>query len=205
MSIVNEPEATPLELLDYLMAVFGKDWIYWEPETLWKHIDLSKVEQPAYNKNKIHAMRVILNNDTFWKDWVVFEKVTLALNGLPPDFNIVEEVSPAHMAFAIRIAYQLRRYPGLNTPGKDPIFSSEVKKYIAARCFLDGTVYLPEPLSFAQAALNDMTGMNKLALEIESASNNPDYEIEEDPISVGAVKTKLIRHYAYSDRRKAII
>ena len=206
MSILQEPEATPLELLEYMNLQFDKDWIYWEPETIFQQMDWSSVDQSSYNKNKINAIKVVLNNDTFWKDWVVFEKTTLAFNNVPPNFTVIEEVSPAQMAYAIRVAYQMRRVPKMNTPGKDPAFSKEVSYYVATRCYMDGVVYLPEPLSFAQSSLNELTKMAPLAKEIQIASNNPEFELsEESPASVGAMKTRLIKHYAYSDKRKAIV
>lgn len=206
MSILQEPEATPKELLEYMVARLGKDWIYWEPETLSSYIDWDSIDQSEYNKNKINAIKVVLNNDIFWKDWTVFEKVTLALNNVPPNFTVVEEVSPAQMAYAIRIAYSLRRFPGMNTPGKDPSFNSEVAYYVATRCYLDGLLYLPDPLSFAQSKLNEMTGNNLLAKKIEEASMDPNFNVDsEDPVSVGAIKAKIIKYYAYSNNRKAIV
>jgi hypothetical protein len=135
----------------------------------------------------------------------VFEKVTLAFNNIPPRFTSMEDVSPAQMAYAVRVAYKIRRDPNIKLPGKDPSFSSEVKLYIAARAYMDGTVYLAEPLHVMQSELNKMTGMSKLAKEISDASNNPSLTIEETSVSIGAVKALIVKAYAFSDARKPII
>jgi hypothetical protein len=189
-------------LLDYMMTNHGKEWCSWEPETLWQVTEIEKHKQPIFNKNKLQAIQVVMCNDLFWKEWDVFENITLAFNNIPPRFDIIEEVSPAQMAYAVRLAGNIRRYPGANTPGKDPIFSNEVKTYIATRAYLDGTVYLAEPLDFAQTTLNDLTGMSRLAKAVQEKSNDPDFEISEDPVSVGAAKVLIVKAYAFSNNRK---
>lgn len=198
-------ECTPLELLDHMMQHYGKEWISWEPETLWKELGITPASfESDILRNKLQAMQVILSNDLFWKDWVTFEKICLALNGIPPRFDYIEDVYPSHMAYAIMNAIKMRRYPGANTPGKDPVFSDEVLSYIAARSILEGVVFLPGPLSVAQAKLNDMTGLKLLAEEIEQKMHDPNFEIGEDPISVGAARAFAIMLYASDSGRKKL-
>ena len=197
--LLNCPNCTPLELFSAATEEFGKDWFTWEPETLWSELEEDLVEQ---SKNKLQAIQVVLSNNLFWKDWTTFEKICLAFNNGTPRFDAIEDVSPAQMAYAIRIAYELRRHAQL--PGKMPVFSEEVLDYIAIRSYLDGIVYLPKPLDVAQARLNDITGLKLLAEAIEKTSKDPNAELLEDPVSIGAVKSKIITAYAYSDRRKEI-
>ena len=205
-TIVQECDATPFELLELLMTKFGREWIEWEPETLWTitRID-DTTDMCMYNKNKIMAMKTILSNDLFWKQWHIFEKCVLALNNVPPRFDVMEEVTPAQMAYAVRVAYELRAYPGANTPGKDPVFAPEVKAYVAARAHLEGLVYLPEPLDFAQAKLDEMSGEAKLVDRIKARLNDPDGAADETPEGIGAVRAAVIKAYAYSKKRKPLV
>lgn len=205
MQILNEPEATPLELVDYMVMHHGKDWVNWEPETIWQILDVDRYEQSVYNKNKLQALQMVLSNSLFWKDWLAFEKCVLAFNNVPPRFDVIESVSPAQMAYAIRIARQVRKIETTKQSGRLPAFDVEVKKYIAIRSYLDGLIYLPEPLDFAQNELDKLTGLGRHADTVKAATNNPKFEIEEDPISIGAAKAMIVRSYAYSDSRKAIV
>ena len=201
--IYTVQEATPLELMQALMDRWGKQWISWEPETVWRNIWAAKPdEMPLVNREKIMAIKGILASDGFWKDWGVFEKTTLALNNIPPRFDILEHVYPSQMAYAVRVASDLIRFPGATKAGKERIFSSEVKSYIAGRAFLEGVVYLPDPLTFAQAKLDDMSGEGKLAKAIAVRANTPEATLDETPEGIGAMRAIMIRHYAFDNHRK---
>jgi hypothetical protein len=205
-SLVDDCEATPEELLDYMMKSYGKEWVGWEPETIWTVTRMDSTSDIClFNKNKLMAIKAILSNDMFWKDWITFEKCTLALNNVPPRFDILEEVSPGQMAYAVRVSYDLRRYPGANTPGRDPVFSSEVKSYVAARSYMEGIAYLPEPLDFAQSKLDSFTGEARLAESIKARLNTPEAPADETPEGIGAVRAAVIRAYAFSKKRKPIL
>lgn len=205
-AIIDDCEATPEQLLDFMMKSYGKEWISWEPETVWAVLRINPMSANCiFTKNKLMAMKAILSNDQFWKDWICFEKCTLALNNIPPRFDMIEEVSPAQMAYAVRVAKDLRRYPGANTPGKDPVFSLEVQNYVAARAYMEGIVYLPDPLSFAQSKLNGFTGEARLADAIRARLNDPDAMADETPEGIGAVRAAVITAYAYDKKRKPVI
>lgn len=201
MDLLKISEATPKELFEYMTDKYGFEWTKWEPETIWQ----TTGAEDSYVKNKLQAIQVIVNNQMFWTEWEVFEKVTLAFNNIPPNFQVIEEVSPAQMAFAIRSAYKIRRDARCKVSGKEPVFNQEVKIYIATRAYLDGTVYLPGPLDIAQSELDRLTGQQKLAKEIEDAHRNPSLEVKEDAVSIGAIKALIVKTYAFSDERKSIV
>jgi hypothetical protein len=205
LSLVEDCEASPQELLDHMMKTYGRDWVEWEPETIWRETRLEKAEDICiYNKNKIQAVQLILSNDRFWKEFPVFENVCLAFNNVPPRFDLMEEITPGQMAFGVRAAYDIRRYPGANTPGKDPVFSLEVKQYVATKLFLEGLVYAPPPLDFSQKRLDSITGMGQLAKKISSMMHNPDSPADETPEGIGAARAAAIYLYAHSGDRKPL-
>lgn len=193
---------TPKELFTKLTDMYGKDWYAWEPETIWKEIELAKFYDLDTEcvRSKIQAIQTIVSNDSFWKEWHVFEKICLAFNNITPKFDIIEDVSPAQMAYGMRMANEIRGSAYL--PGKAPSYSVEVKIYIATRCYLDGLVYIPKPLDIAQKHLNEITQMPELAAHIEAYAMQIDAKIEENAVSIGAIKAKIISSYAYSDKRK---
>jgi hypothetical protein len=205
MSVIECQECTPVELMGYMMDNYGKEWIGWEPETLWQELEITTASiSTEIVRNKLQAIQVVMSGRMFWKDWITFEKICLALNSVPPRFDYIESVSPAQMAYAIVMAMKMRRHPGAGIPGKDPKFSDEVLSYIVSRSYLEGIVYLPKPLDVAQAKLNELTKLKPLAEEIENKMHDPNFEVGEDQVSIGAVRASIIMSYAFDSGRKEI-
>jgi len=140
-----EKSSTAIGLIQSL-SVLGKEWILWEPETLWAEIKrLSTLTEPL--KTKIQAVKTLLTTDAFWRDHLAFEKVVMGLNGSQAIFDSYQHPSPAMIARAIVQASEVRK----------GTFSDEVLKYIAAVAFEAGFLVLPEPLDVAQESLDEMT------------------------------------------------
>lgn len=141
-----EKSSTAIGLITSLSAL-GKDWILWEPETLWAEIKGLGVTLTEPLKAKIQAAKTLMTTDAFWRDHLAFEKVSVALNGGQPLFDQYQHPSPAMLARAITQASEVRKGS----------FSDEVLKYIAAVAFEAGLLVLPEPLDVAQESLDEMT------------------------------------------------
>jgi hypothetical protein len=140
--------ARPSELLKTLTSAFGPAWVTWEPETIWAEMKRVLGEAPNETaKGKVQALKTLLVTNAFWRDHLAFEKVVLAINGRIPIFDQYQHPSPAMIACALREAATVRSAE----------FSDEVLRYIAAVCFEDGFIVLPEPLDVAQESLDEMT------------------------------------------------
>ncbi len=125
-----------------------KDWVLWEPETLWAEVRRATGAAPSeILKGKIQGIKTLLTTDAFWRDHLAFEKVVVALNNRVPTFDQYQHPSPAMIALAIAEAATIRE-------GK---YSDEVLRYIATVCFNDGFVVLPKPLDIAQESLDELT------------------------------------------------
>lgn len=142
-----DPDVSPIEYANAMTKAYGKEWLSWEPETLWETIrkDWQTYPNPE-GKNKLMAIKALMANDYFWQEWEVFEKVCSAFNDRIPHFGRMEDLSVAELALGVQLASQLKRRS----------FDNEVKAYVASRAHEDGYVMLPEVLSFAQDYLDTL-------------------------------------------------
>ena len=74
-----EPEKvsyTPLQLYQFLNTNYDRQWMDWEPETLWTTLLQDHEEKPTESmKNLIQALQVIVRTNAPFEQWNVFEKV----------------------------------------------------------------------------------------------------------------------------------
>jgi len=103
----------------------------YEPET----IDHLFPELDQTDKEKLNALKVIKNVDSFFDDMHIFEKCVLAVNDIIPDFGFVEGCQPEHIWYTVSLASKLR-------PKKS--YSWEVQKY-CQYLFNENGVYIYPP------------------------------------------------------------
>ena len=141
-------DSSPIHIVRALTSRFGTEWILWEPETLWTELKIADGKAASeLVRNKIQATKAILVSDSFWRDHLVFEKVAMAFNNHVPFFDQYQNPSPAMIANAMEEAAAIRT----------AAYSPEVLRYIAATCYQDGLVVLPEPLDAAQESLDELS------------------------------------------------
>ncbi len=173
-----------------LIKKYDREWLEWEPETLWQTILLDfKFDMGDHQNDKINAAKNLFLTDSFWTDWVTFEKTALSFNGTSPDFFQVQVPSPGQMAWAASEAEMMR--PG--TP-----YSEEVAKYVELACKEDGYILFPDELEFAQESpLSREASDIKSAWEIVKAAG--DVKIIENELGVNLGRLQAVK--AYVDER----
>lgn len=155
------------------------DFLAWEPESIWLELEHQGVDLPVENRAKIMAGVALRLMPTFYWDGIVFEKTALAFDGVAPNPDILEEASPARLAWAVVEAAWIIR------AAKDATWEwgHEPRAYAGVVLARAGFVLAPEQLSFAQNALDrerpsthlfdevkqrwagvDKTGLEKLTL-----------------------------------------
>lgn len=186
-------QARPFEIVSILSKAFGKEWIAWEPETLWTEIkgDLGITPSDAL-KNKIQATRTVLVSDLFWKDHLVFEKVIVAFNNHVPLFDQYQHPSVAMLANGVEEAQKIR----------DLEFSDDVLRYIAVVAQYDGFIVLPEPLDVAQESLDEISSAGRQfrediarRWEEAKAGNAPDGMYSETVTGIQLARMAAVREY----------
>ena len=185
-----DPETSPIHLANQMNAKYGREWLGWEPETLWETIRKDYLTYPNDEaKNKLMVVKVLLANEGFWTEWEIFEKVCVTLNDRVPAFHTMEDLSVAELALAVTLASKLKKRA----------FGPEVQAYVASEAQEDGYVLLPEVLGFAQEKLNylmqgtfgeqildELKAINPLALDVTDP---------EDPVHVQAGHLQAVAVY----------
>jgi hypothetical protein len=179
-----KPEIRSTFLAEKLSDKYNREWLSWEPETLWQTIELDfGTNIHPIVKEKIHAAKALLLVDDFWKEWDIFENIVKALNTQIPNFTLLEGCSPGEMAWAVKESNRLRQHQ----------FSEEVISYIQVNCEINGLLVFPEELTFAQGEMDEQ---QKKILEIwKEKSGDKDFEIAEDVTGIQLARLNSIRHY----------
>jgi len=184
----------PMVLYRDLTRLYDKDWLSWEPETIWSEVeedeglDWSVLRE---NKDKVMALRTAVRTDIPWNHHEVFENTALSFCGFIPRFDIVQGLHPYQAAFAIDVLNRI--HPGLD-------FNDEVLGYVAANLAYDGLMFAPEELfGPVQESLNLVSRNDpELRDEIEAAWDSG-REAEEAQIDASPVEYHLDRLHAIKD------
>lgn len=158
------PDAHPIALALALSSLYGKDWIMWEPETLWTMLDKAGAQPSAHTRAKIQAVRTMLGGTWFFDRWEVFQLCCQAINNNLPDFQICRPASLPQLFHAVWAAEQI-------CPQND--YGDEVRRWIAACALNEGVVFLPPPLDFAQKEASRIEYRCRKCGNIDPDENTP--------------------------------
>ena len=139
-NVFQHPETHPLILDLVLLKKYGPEWLTWEPESLLIFIARDFGHPPSdASMSKIQAVKTLHVINTFWTDWTVFCWVAKALNGVPPDFTIMQVPTVAEAMFAVDVAERVR---------EDVAYNQEINDYLENVHMWDGIFVPQEPLKF---------------------------------------------------------
>lgn len=145
-SIWRHPSANPIVLMLLLLDKYGQEYLEWHPDVLKMTLDRDGIALSNSVWNKILAGRVILMSPSPWRQWEVFHWVCRALAGESPNFVYMEEPQIGHMA----AGYAMMK---IVDASRDTAW--EVDKFVAAVFKNEGISFIPQPLDFAQAELEE--------------------------------------------------
>jgi hypothetical protein len=141
-NIMKHYNAHPVALDILMTQKYGVDWLLWEPETIELRVPQDfRTNISFVNLSKLQAMRTMHLVDSFWLRWEVFCWCTMALNGVPPDFEVMQVPTVAQCMVAVDIANRVR---------DDVDWSTEVKTYIAMVHRHDEILVPQAPLDFVK-------------------------------------------------------
>lgn len=107
------------------------------------------------------ALKVIDTSLLPWSDPMVFENVVDAINGNPVDTDSVTQPDMDDIMYAVYIMSSIR--PGIP-------FSDDIGKYVAARAMVDGLLYVPQPVQWANDYLRIPEAYLPISKKISSYS-----------------------------------
>lgn len=133
-TVFIHPQTHPIVLALIALQKYGVDWLEWEPETVQESIQKDYGNISDLNFSKLMAMKTLHLTDGFWKNWELFVWVAMPLNGIFPDFDVMQVPTVAQCSVAVEIADHTRR---------DVSYSSEVKKYLEI-VHLNDSIFVPQ-------------------------------------------------------------
>jgi len=139
-TLFSHPEAHPIVLdLALLLKYQEAEWLTWEPESTQVHITQDFGPLSDLNFSKVMAMKTLHLVDSFWEQWEVFNWVTAPLNGIFPDFQVMQVPTVAHIMISTFIANRVR---------EDVPWSDELRIFL-------GKVHEHEGIFLAQPPVED--------------------------------------------------
>lgn len=178
-------EYTHPAVLDIVcLSKFGHEWYGWLGETIAQEIKLSfNTNVSRVNWSKLMAVKTMHIVDTYWEEWEVFEKITNALNGVPPAIGIVQGLDTNQLLNGVEIANMIRK----------ETFNDEIARYIAACLLHDNVHYAPAPIEFAQKFIP--FSYEKEKARFDELSKQPIPELTEAPEDQQAGKLIIANDY----------
>jgi hypothetical protein len=137
----NNDSVHPVIVDALLLRQFGPTVYDWEPETLWREMQLTWSAFPnAENRDCVQTVRTIHTNTRFTYDWFTFEKVVMGLNGLPVLFTQGQKPTLGQVLVAIDAINIIRKVT----------FDDEIARYVAAVVREDAAYPVPKSLEFCK-------------------------------------------------------
>lgn len=202
--LLRDPSAATVALMAAAKTQLG-DFLAWEPESIWLELDRQGVDLPAENRAKIMAGIALRLMPSFYWDGIVFEKTALAFDGLLPNPDILEEASPARLAWAVVEADWIIR------AAKDASWEwgHEPRAYAGVVLARAGFVLAPEQLSFAQSALDRERPSTHLLDEVKQRWAGVDKNglekltLHETPVDVQIARLAAVELHVRDRRARA--
>lgn len=143
--LLRDSKTSAVALLKALGRIID-DHLMWEPESIWTELLHRGIDLPIGCRARILAGITLRLMPSFYWDAIVFEKTAVALEGLPANPDILEEPSPAWLAWAVVEAGMIVEHAF--------DFEHEPRAYTGVILARAGFVLAPEQLAFAQNALD---------------------------------------------------
>lgn len=159
--LLSDPKTSAIAIADALKRVLG-DYLAWEPESIWLELSRAGIELPDDNRAKAMAALTLRLVPSFYWDALVFSKTAIAFDGMLANADVLDEASPAMMAWAVDEAGWLLRRANEATWE----FGHEPRAYAGIILARAGFVLAPEPLAFAQKALDHIRHEDDLRDEV---------------------------------------
>lgn len=194
--LLLDPTTSALLLYPAALAFYGPTVAAYEPDTLWATLDV-----PEVNRDKLMAALTLQRYPAFYWDLRVFANTCAAFNDQVVHTEVVPELWPEHLAFAIieaQILFQL-------DTDVEPYFDDEVAAFVAACLAHAGLTYTPPLMKFAEEHLERLLSPEgrQLGREMKKIAGEEHPEVDqESALGVQLARYEQIGHYLDVRRRQ---
>lgn len=174
-------------VFEVVKRALGASFMAWEPESIWLELKDEGVDLSPINRDKLMAVLTLIQTGSFYWDAAVFENTIMAFEHEHSSPEVLQEASPAQIAWGISEAELI-----LSRNSKEEgTFDHEPTQYTAVSMHRAGLVVAPDLLEFAQEELDKLNrGHTDLKEEIQKRWKALDkdkldqLELGETPIDV---------------------
>jgi len=178
----------PLSVL--LLDALGPSYLNWTSEALKEECEDRWGKLGVLTWERIQAARVLQLHNAFWSDWEVFEKITAAIVGEAPIFNLVQPPEAEEIAISLTVAARV---------DNSRTYDNDVRSYVAACCLNDGFWYLESPIKeVAEAEIAEFDDRNGIRRDYgmvaeELKKSDKLQNVMDDPIIAQANRVRGVR------------
>lgn len=185
-NFLRHPDAHPVALDFLLIKRYGVEWLDWEPETFGLVLPRDfQTDVSDLNLTKMQALKTLHLVDDFWLRWEIFAWLTMALNSVFPDFDLMQIPTVAQCMVSVDIANRIRI---------DASWSEEVKTYLGVIHHHDGVFVSQEPLEFVKVSTEgypiSAEEISKRWPEVRSSGRSP----SDDTVTAEQLRRMLTLH-----------
>lgn len=203
-AVLEGNDAAAMAVYKAVSMCLGASAFGWEPETIRMELDDEGINILPENFDALMAVITLRTTTDFWWDANVFENVCVALNGYSPQEDVLHDVTPSQIAWAVKQAYDIADgVDDFNIPEeleKPDWFDYEPVLYTAISCREIGMVTVPDELAFARETLEEKVDADEdFVSEVKKAWSELDtsrlrqHPYGEDPIGVQLALMAAIR------------
>jgi hypothetical protein len=200
--LLRDAGTSAVALVAAAESLIGDGFLLWEPDTIWHSID---VDVPQENRDKLMASVALHLVPSFYWDAVVFEKTAVAFAGKRVLPEVLQEATPADLAWAVVEAKMIRE----NLGDESLDFEHEPTAYAAVALERAGFVLAPEQLQFAQPLLERRLPKSGLLAETRGrwtaleGRGLEDLDLRETPLDVQIAHLAAVELHVRERRARA--
>lgn len=212
--IFEDRDAPAPALVHAAHALFGTDWLEWEPDTIRLEVATEKLRVPDVNFDALFAAQTLLMSPAYYEDALVFENTVETFNDHIARPESLQAPPPAHIAWANEQAHLILHGEYVPLPKEADLkhmFAGEVVCYTAGACKHLGMVLCPEELIYARERLAELTPHAESLRQKAQAAWNAlpssrveSGEFQEDEVGVQLAMCAAVRVYVEEERAKCL-
>jgi hypothetical protein len=202
--LLRHIDTPAVAVLQATRKLIGDEFLAWEPESTYLTLESKGVDLPVASRAKLMATVALHLVPSFYWDFNVTTKTALALDGYEVLPDILEEPTPAQLAWAFEEAAWIRRL----LDDEHLVPEDEARSGTAVLLDRAGFVTAPEQLSFAEELLVHRLGSTNLAYDVRQQwpaikRKLPDAEIQETPAGVQLARLAAVELHTRERRTSA--
>ena len=137
--------------------LLGPNIKIWEPETIWLTLNRRfDIDLSVQDRSELLSIFTLQEAPEYYYDAAIFKNVAMSLNGFEPNPELIEELTPGQLAWAVIAAEFVRKFLGYNKEEYIAVpYQYEPLIFMAVVLHREGYILAPPPLNICQEYLDE--------------------------------------------------